>query len=55
MSVGQLATKLQAVKVRGLTKNSAPGPSQTTQVQPGFDSWTIDHPPTLTACSFEAS
>ena len=26
MSVGQLASKLQAVKVGGLTKNSAPAP-----------------------------
>ena len=41
VSVDQLASKLQAVKVGGLTKNSAPGPSQTTRVQPMFDSRTI--------------
>ena len=33
--------ELPAVKVEGLKKNSAPGPSRTTRVRPRFDSWTI--------------
>ena len=41
VSVGQLTSKLQAVKVEGLTKNSAPGPSRTTRVLPGFNFQTI--------------
>ena len=52
MSVGQLAAKLQAVKVGGLKKillrsMSRGGPGST----PG--PW--DHPPTLTACNSAAS
>ena len=41
VSVGQLAAKLQAVKVGGLKKLLPSGPSQTTCEQPGFDSGMI--------------
>ena len=41
VSVGQRAADLQAVKVGGLKKILPRGPSRTTQVQSGFDSWTI--------------
>ena len=41
VSVGQLASKLQAVKVGGLKKIRPPGPPRTTQVRPRFDSRTI--------------
>ena len=44
VSVGQIALKLQAVKVEGLTKNSAPGPRRISRVQPGFNSHTIGSP-----------
>ena len=37
VSVGQLAAKLQAVKVGCLKKILPPGPPQTTRVQPAFD------------------
>ena len=41
VSVGQLAAKLQAVKVEELKKILPPSPSRTTRVRPGFDSQTI--------------
>ena len=40
-SVGQRASKLQAVKVGGLKKKLPLGPSRSTRKWPGFDSKTI--------------
>ena len=40
VSVGQLALKLQAVKVGGLTKDSAPGPCRTKKVVVVVE-WTV--------------
>ena len=41
ISVGQLAAKLQVVKVGGKKKSLPPGQSRTTRRRPGFDSQTI--------------
>ena len=56
VSVGQLAAKLQAVKVKGLKKILPRGPPRTSECGPGSIPGRKDHPPTLTAsCNFEAS
>ena len=52
VSVGQLATKLQAVKAGGLKKVLPRGLSRG---GPGSTPGQWDHPPTLTACNFAAS
>ena len=55
VSVGQLAAKLQAVKIGGLKRILPLGPARASWVQTRLSNRIFFKPLTLTACNFAAS